>query len=130
MRKLIGVLLIVLGCVAAVGAQKTRYGQQPEPTKPVPPDYAISIHVRASHFRSECIVNNCSDYLYIDVVIDGTKYELKAVGPNTPGLLKPGDYSAKVLSGAVRSDGLFRQEYSLLLKDNSTLKCTVTGVSE
>lgn len=99
----------------------------------------VSVHVTASHVVP-CWGNACSNLLYLDVVIDGKKYELQgsAFGSHKifngrqvyGALLPPGDYRAKLTKDLHSAPGLFYQEYELLLPGNFTWKCVVTGVSE
>jgi hypothetical protein len=132
MRKVIGVLAIVLSCVVVMGAQKARV-QQSGKSKSVPAAYAIAVHVIASHYGMECSGNNtCQDFIYVDAVVGGMRYELRGsdVRAGEALLLPPGDYKGKLDNLSTRPDGFFEREYSLLLPDDSTWECLVTGVSE
>ena len=134
MRPPLAVLALLLCCLSAMGAQKSRYGQPAPPPKPLPPGYTIAVHISSAHVRNICPNggNSCLNYLYLAARINDGRLELRsveAVGVESL-LLKPGDYKAKLLTNTQRPSGLFIQAFDLLLSDNSTMKFTVTGVSE
>lgn len=129
MKKLWLVLCLTL-CAAAVHAQD----QQPS-TAPVVGS-VVNIHVTASHVEP-CWANTCTDTLYVDVVINGKKYELRGSANGdirrkipTDSVLAPGDYQAKLKKNVVNASGMFFQVYNVLLPGGDTWEGTVSGVWE
>lgn len=130
--KKVTVALCLAFCALAIRAQS----QQPM-TSPAPAVGAVvSVHVVASHV-TPCWATACRDQLYLDVVLNGKKYELRgdATGDKKmkiayDSVLAPGDYQAKLTKDEHSATGMFYQEYELLLPGNYTWKGVVSGVSE
>jgi hypothetical protein len=94
-------------------------------TNPNPPDYTISVHVRASR-----LVLEAGAWLEkLDVVISGKKYELLS-DPGSNSLLTLGDYKAKLVKDEHRSAYESVQIYEFLFPDDKIRKFTVVGQIE
>lgn len=126
MRKFALVVCLVL-CAMAVHAQD----QQPSGAPAV--GAVVNVHVTASHVE-ECFTVPC---LYVDVAINGKKYELQGVArygrkSKVPegSVLAPGDYQAKLTKDVENGSGLFFQVYELQLLGGDTWEGTVSGVWE
>ena len=106
--------------------------------KPKPTDYTLTVHVQSSRLVLECdeVLGRtvCGRSLYLNVVIDGKKYEL--YGGSNDYLLRLGDYNAKLLpDDSSASDNpppayLYRGKYEFLFPDGRTHKFSVVGESE
>ena len=136
MRKFVAVLFVLLCSTPLIYGQKTRFGQTPE--KPDPADYAIKVHISATHLRNICIQPGasvtCSIGLYADAVLNGKKLELSGVMvtfQKARVLVVPGDYPAKLtIDGQNPDTAWFGQEYDLLLPDGTIWHCYTAGISE
>jgi hypothetical protein len=132
MKQLAAVLFLLFCSTSLIYGQKTRFGQTPD--KPNPADYAIKVHIAASHLKTECSNGNCNNILYADTVLNGKKIELSGIAiivKKTLMLIVPGDYTVRLVKDNHNSDGtLFNQEYDLLLPDSTVWHCNTTGVSE
>jgi hypothetical protein len=127
------VLILCLAfCASAVHAQD----QQPSSASAPAVGAMVNVHVTASHV-DRCWGTGCPDTLYIDVVINGKKYELEGnangdrklkVRPDS--VLAPGDYQAKLTKDEPSVTGMFFQVYELLLPGGDTWEGTVSGISE
>lgn len=106
--------------------------------KPKPADYALTVQVQSSRLVLECDKGlgglACGRSLYLNVVIDGKKYELDAGGYDY--LLRVGDYKAKLLpDDSSASDNPpaayeYRRNYEFLFPDGKTRKFSVVGESQ
>jgi hypothetical protein len=136
MRKFVAVLFVLLCSTPLIYGQKTRFGQTPE--KPDPADYAIKVHISATHLRNICIQPGasvtCSIGLYADAVLNGKKLELSGSAvflQKQSVLIIPGDYSARLTKDLHNADSTaIRQEYDVLLPDGTVWKCFTSGISE
>lgn len=93
--------------------------------KPDPSDYNITVHVTASR------VDGCIREL--DAVINGVNYQLTAACDKIPisvGVLKLGDYKAKLVKDDRSSAFYILQSYEFLFPDNAKKKFDVVGVSQ
>lgn len=128
MNKLILALCLVF-CAVAVHAQD----QQPSSAAAPAVGAVVNVHVTASHVEG-CFTVPC---LYVDVAINGKKYELQGVArygrkSKVPegSVLAPGDYQAKLTKDVENGSGLFFQVYELQLPGGDTWEGTVSGVWE
>ena len=107
--------------------------------KPKPADYTLTVHVQSSRLVQECSDwglgrTACGRSLYLNVVIDGKKYELYGGGDDY--LLRLGDYKAKLLpDDSSTSDNPppayeYRPSYEFLFPDGKTRKFSVVSESE
>jgi hypothetical protein len=95
---------------------------------PNPADYPITVHVVASHSRSQYALGNESIYQELKAVIDGVPVELEG---NDRGVLALGDYRAKLVPapGAAKDAPpyiVFRA-YELLYPDGKTKLFYLSG---
>jgi hypothetical protein len=101
-----------------------------------PADYAVVVHVQASH-----IASNCSDVTggssvcfwehHLNVTIDAKKYELTSIRAlKAVFALHVGDYKAKVLKEDTSKDYEYQRSYELLYPDGQTEDFQVMGESE
>jgi hypothetical protein len=98
-----------------------------------PADYAINVHVTASHMHMQ--VGVPGDLQFLDVLIAGKKYELAgtfgdALFQNGFVMLKPGDYKAKLVKDEHSAPYSSRQIYEFLMPDNTVLTFDVVGIIE
>jgi hypothetical protein len=120
------VFLILLSSV-------TVFGQE---AKPNPVDYKINVHVRSSRLGGNCGVvmnggNNCSANQQLSVEIDHKTYDLTSQGLYAHfGLLRTGNYKARLLKEDTRLDNEYTRTYELLFPDGRTRKYQVTGEYE
>ena len=129
MRKLWLVVCLAF-CATAVHAQD----QQPSAAPAA--GAVVNVHVTASHVEP-CWAAPCSDALYLDVVINGKKYELRGSANgdrklkiSNDSVLMPGNYQAKLKKDVENGSGMFFQVYELQLPGGDTWEGTVSGVSE
>lgn len=113
-RTTVAILLLLSVCVWAA-------------SDPNPTEYAINIHVSASHLVIEPTSNAYSQKL--NVVIDGKKYELEGPGDGAM-LLALGDYKAKLVKDEHKGTYASLQVYEFLFPDQKTRKFTVVGQTE
>ena len=105
--------LFVLLLLAALG-----------PAAAAPDVYSIDVHVISSHFPPERVFGQ-----YLNVIIDGKKYELN--GSVDGGfLLALGDYKAKLVKDEHKTTYESDQVYEFLFPDKKTRKFDVVGQSE
>jgi len=93
--------------------------------KPDPADYNVTVHVTASR------VDGCIREL--DAVIGGVNYQLSAACAKIPisvGVLKLGDYKAKLVKDDRSSAFFIMQAYEILFPDGTKKKFDVVGVSQ
>jgi len=130
MKRSIEVSLILL-CLSPLLAA----GQGPKVKRGT--DYPLTVHIGSIHIRSHCtevlFKAYCADMAYLDVSVDGHKFELMGDWNSsdeyqTP--LTPGDYRARILEPKPSTGAPFRQKYELVLSDQTTWRATVTGLSE
>jgi hypothetical protein len=103
--------------------------------KPNPADYAINVHVRSSRLVTDCgnVIQGssiCSTYQSLKVEIDGKKYDLSSGPVRNPGVLRTGNYKARVLKEDAKKDYEYTRTYELLFSDGVTRKYWVAGESE
>jgi hypothetical protein len=94
---------------------------------PNPAEYAINVHVSASH-----LVIEPTSTAYVQklcVVIDGKKYELEGPGDGAM-LLALGDYKTKLVRNEHKGTYSSLQVYEFLFPDQKTRKFTVVGQTE
>ena len=84
-----------------------------------PAEYTTTVHVVASR-----LVNHQAYYHELSTVIDGKKVELQATSP-CYGLLKQGDYKAKLLNEGHKSEYESWQVYEFLFPDGKTRRYVV-----
>ena len=106
--------------------------------KPKPTDYTLTVHVQSSRLVLACDQGLggtfCGRRLYLNVAIDGKKYELDGGGDDY--LLRLGDYKAKLLpDDSSDSDNPppayeYRRKYEFLFPDGRIRKFSVVGESE
>jgi len=98
------------------------------------PDYAIKVHVSASHIGYFCGVTNgdssCKSVQQLNVLIDGAKYELQSETYFPKGVVGLGDYQAKLVSDEQKPTREFTRTYDLMFPDGSTRKFRVIGQME
>lgn len=94
-------------------------------SQPKPADFTINIHVQSTHL----VPDFKSETLFMDVLIDGKKYELADLGSNNS-VLRVGDYKAKILIEDTSKSYVISRTYELLMPDGSTRKFEVVGESE
>ena len=120
-------LSIFLVCTIASPQGKYRAGQFPVNQNPA--DYAIKVHISATHFRY--CGSESDECVYADATLDGKKFEIAGVVNRHQTTLIPGDYKA-MLPKKPRFGGqaVLGQVYYLLLPDKSAWVCSITGQSE
>jgi hypothetical protein len=92
-------------------------------TDPNPADYTITVHVSATRIFSGSLAQD------LDVLINGTKYELSSeLSLNQ--LLALGDYKAKLVKDEHRNAYDSYQVYEFLFPDGKTRKFSVVGKIE
>jgi hypothetical protein len=99
--------------------------------KPNPADYTITVHVQSSFLTKEC-AGDCPmlpGIQHLIVVIDGKKYELDGA-PEHPGVLRVGDYKAKLLKQDETRSYEFRWTYEFLFPDGKTRDFLVVSEAE
>ena len=90
-----------------------------------PADYNVNVHVSSDHILERGLPR-------LNVVIDGQKYELDAMGSDVAGaVLLPGDYKARVVPTKAKAAAyeLYRT-YEFLFPDGKTRKYIVVGIGE
>jgi hypothetical protein len=94
-----------------------------------PSDYNIDVHVSASNIQ---IGTNGYYSQFLNVLIDGRKYELEAdlLGPVGYSVLALGDYKAKLVKDEHKTTYQSIQIYEFLFADGKTMKFDVVGTSE
>ncbi len=129
-------VLCLAFCAVAVHAQDQQTTPAAAPAVDAVVNVHVSVHVSASHVE-RCWGTGCPDTLYVDVVINGKKYELEgnAYGDRKlkiprDSVLMPGDYQAKLTKDAQSATGMFFQVYELQLPEGETWEGTVSGVWE
>jgi hypothetical protein len=84
-------------------------------------DYPLIVHVRSSHLFHECdsvqFKVACGNNLHLDVVVDNKKYELD--GGMADGLLRTGDYPARLVKDNAPGAFMERREFELLFPDGT-----------
>ncbi len=100
-----------------------------------PDQYTINVHVSRSRWSIDPSLGGPGAVQWLDVVIGGRKYELKAniVGANLAGgtpLLALGDYKAKLVTDKHKDAYESEQAYELLFPDKKTRKFYVVGQTE
>lgn len=97
-------------------------------------DYAIKVHVSASHIGYTCGVLNgdssCKSVQQVTAIIDGAKYELQSETFFPKGIVALGDYQAKLVSDEQKLTHEFTRTYELMFPDGSTRKFRVIGAME
>ena len=93
-------------------------------TPPNPADYTITVHVTGSH-----IAFHGMDVEFLDVTIDGQRYELRCAQMATD-LLRPGDYKARISKDEHDRPYEFLRIYELLLTNNKTRQFQVVGIPD
>ena len=88
------------------------------------PEYNITVHVRSSYV----VYGNGSSSQYLDVVIEGKKFQLAA--PNNGYLLALGDYKAKLVRDDHKTPYESIRMYEFQFPDKKTRKFAVAGQSE
>lgn len=130
MRKTVAILFILCLLPFAYG-QKTRFGQGPAKATPGV-DYPYAVHVHATHLRVECEGReiSCSNFVYLDVTLNGKNLELR--GPYFSTFqIWPGDFQARSLEKKNKKPfDAIGQRVELVFPDKSIWQGTVTGVSE
>jgi hypothetical protein len=105
-------------------------------TKPNPDDYKINVHVRSSRLDNSCGgvmlgSSSCSANQQLKVEIDGKTYDLTSRGLYAHfGLLRIGDYKARMLKEDTKLGNEYSRTYELLFPDGRTRKYQVTGEYE
>jgi hypothetical protein len=113
------VAAVMLLCVVAAAAQKTRYS---ESHKPDPLDYPLTVHV--THARLE---GTPLAFLHVDAQIDGKRVELQT---GATGLLHTGDYRGRIVTESGGKSGWFSRSYELLFSDGTRVVFTEVAESE
>ena len=91
----------------------------------------INIHVTSSYVvASPGRFEGAYSAQKLDVLVDVKKYELTASVPNKGGLLKPGDYKARLVRDEHQSAYEASQEYEFQFPDKKTRKFFVSGQTE
>lgn len=98
-------------------------------------DYPVSVHVTTSRMGKDCGEvtkgsSGCKVTQVLDVVIDGTKYELQAETLLAKGVVALGDYKARLVSDKKKPTNEIMRQYELQFPDRSTRKFEVIGVME
>ena len=98
-------------------------------------DYTVGVHVTASRIGSDCGEvskgsSSCRATQVLDVLIDGSKYELRSETILAKGVVALGDYKAKLVSDKQKPTHEFTREYDLMFPDGSTRKFSVIGQME
>jgi hypothetical protein len=92
------------------------------------PEYNITVHVTAS--RSVKHSDSAPRYQYLNVTIDGKKYELESI-LGVRGLLNLGDYRARLSTDDHDTNGHdSHQVYEFQFPDKRTREVLVVGESE
>jgi hypothetical protein len=97
-------------------------------------DYAVKVHVSASHIGTDCGVtkgdSSCKSVQQITVLVDGAKYELQSETFFPKGIVALGDYQAKLVDDQQKPTREFTRTYDLRFADGSTRKFHVIGQTE
>jgi len=102
---------------------KVRYGPKADPA-----DFAVPVHVQASHLVYVSSSGSGAAALRLDVLIVGKKYELER--NFTTILLNPGDCKARLAKDKAKLAEELDREYDLLLSDGTVETFQVVGESE
>ncbi len=133
MKKSIAVLLVVC-LMPLLHAQKTRYGQSlPKLRNGV--DYPMSVHIYATHYRTDCVNGGyCMVAVYADAVVGGKKVELAGDIVEHDKLhqtIALGDYPARIITKVPDPDlSGIGQKYELVTPDKYVWAFVVSGVAE
>lgn len=111
MKKLI-LAALMLSALAVAGAS------------PNPAEYAVNVHIVASRL----VLHNVY-HQQLTAIIDGKKYELQSTA-NIFGVLKLGDYKARLVNDKQRSNYESWQVYEFLFPDNRTRRFVVMEIKE
>jgi hypothetical protein len=112
--------LLIFGLVLSACVSATTPAKQPE--------YNVNVHVSAS--RTVKHSESSPRYQYLNVIIDGRKYELESV-LGIDGLLAVGDYKARLSTDDHKHGGSdILQLYEFQLRDKWTREFLVVGQSE
>jgi hypothetical protein len=87
--------------------------------------YSTDVHVTSSHFA---LIRGGGQY--VNVIIDGKKYELDGGVTDGGFLLALGDYKAKLVKDEHKTSYESDQVYEFLFPDKKTRKFFVVGQSE
>lgn len=125
--------IALAACLAFCAAAAPAQNQQPASAAAPAVGAVVNVHLTVSHVRP-CWSDGCPEILYVDVVIDGKKYELtgdasygrKSKIPNGA-VLMPGDYQASLKKDEPSASGMLYQVYELLLPRGDTWEGTVSG---
>lgn len=86
-----------------------------------PAEYKLNVHVSSSRLTE-------GGRPWLNVVIDGKKYELQGVG--TDAVLVPGDYKARLVKDEHKTAYDSYQIYEFLLPDMKTRQYHLVGMTE
>jgi hypothetical protein len=89
------------------------------------PEYNIKIHVSSS----ELVLRRGLEFQYLTVLIDGKHYRL-INSRSASGLLRLGDYQARLVRETAPAVSEYDREYELLFADGKSAKFNVVGESE
>jgi hypothetical protein len=104
--------------------------------KPNPDNYKVNVHVRSSRLNVSCGgvalgSSSCSANHQLKVEIDGKTYDLTSQGMYAHfGLLRTGNYKARILKEDTKLGNEYTRTYELLFSDGRTRKYSVTGEYE
>jgi hypothetical protein len=109
--------LLLIVCVAVWAVPQTKQA-----------DYSVNIHITGS--RMVLYGDSALHHQYLNVTIDGKKYELSQIG-STEQLLMLGDYKARLLTDEHgKGDYDSRRVYELHFPDGKTRRFLVVGQLE
>jgi hypothetical protein len=109
--------LLLIVCVAVWAVPQTKQA-----------DYSVNIHITGS--RMVLYGDSALHHQYLNVTIDGKKYELSQIG-STEQLLMLGDYKARLLTDEHgKGDYDSRQIYEFQFPDGKTRRFLVVGQLE
>lgn len=89
-----------------------------------PADYTITVHVQSSQID----LLEIPARQFLDVVIEGKKYELEAWPVSD--VLPVGDYKARIFKEKIAPNHEYSREYEFLFADGTTRKYAVVGELE
>jgi len=116
MRKILFAILILVPALA--------WAAKPAPN---PADYTITVHVQSSRLNVVQGWSNPSLH-HLTVLIDGKKFELE--GGGGLGVLRVGDYKAKIASDETKRPYEYLRVYEFLFADGTTRQYRVVGEGE
>ena len=122
------VAVVVIGLALQVSAQRVQKQRYSQPVKVTV--YPLTLHVTHSFLSLE----GGGSYLHLVGVVNGVNVELVS-GPHSEsyssiGLLRPGEYPAKMTEQDTNKDGSVTQQYDLQLANGQHEVFMVIGFSE